>query len=79
MHFGGKYHLLYAEKDNRDRRYDDLRKNGVQATRSRVLNQQLHPMYVEDRRDTEVGRQTGIGNEAYKTLFSVLYTLDWEA
>jgi hypothetical protein len=78
MHGNGRYHLLFANKDNRDRRYRELKANGIREVfRSSVRNQQLHPMYVEDRREGVSEADKGFGNTIYKTYFSVLYTLDW--
>jgi hypothetical protein len=67
---------LFAEKSNRDARYKELQQNSNYAgklKRYTVRGQQIHPMYVEDRKNTPDGRDRGFGNIVYKTYFSVLY------
>jgi hypothetical protein len=38
-----------------------------------VRNQQLHPQYVEDLKQTPAGQDIHFGNTVYKTHFAVLY------
>lgn len=66
---------LYASKENRDKRYKELKAQGRKLRRGRTGPQQIHPQHVEDRRDTPEGRDRGFGNTVYKTFFSNLYTI----
>ena len=77
MHFGGSNHKLFANKENRDQKYYELKRRGITAQRGTTRNQQLHPMYVEDLAETVSQEDRGFGNTIYKTQFAVLYTLDW--
>lgn len=64
---------LFASKVNRDNAW---RAGGKTGRRSSIRNQCIHPMYVEDERNTEAGRDTGFGNTVYKTFFGCLYILE---
>lgn len=66
---------LYASKENRDKRYKELKNQGVKVRRGHTGPQQIHPRYVEDQKDTIAGRDRGFGNTAYQTLFSNLYSI----
>jgi len=68
---------LYAEKFNHDVRAAELQARGYQVRRSSVRNQQLHPMYVEDRKAGLSDMNKGFGNTIYKTFFAVLYEVSW--
>lgn len=59
---------LFAEKVNRDARYERLKEAGHKLKRYTVRNQQLHPQYIEDLKDTPEGRDRGFGNTVYKNL-----------
>lgn len=63
---------LYSKKENRDKAAKELTDAGKTVRKSRVTNQQLHPMYVEDLPDGN----TGFGNTEYRTFHSVLYSLE---
>lgn len=65
-------HRLFADRANRDAAWTA---EGRQGRRSSIRNQQLHPMYVEDRPSGD----TGFGNTDYQTFWSVLYALDYDA
>ena len=69
---------LYQSKQKRDVRANWLRLEGYVVKKYSVRNQQLHPMYVEDLKDTVEGRDRGFGNTVYKTYFAVLYGVRWE-
>ena len=73
-------HLLFADKGNRDAKYASLRKsaNVLEVRRNSIRNQQIHPMYVEDRKDGLSAADCGFGNTIYKTYFPVLYSVEWE-
>ncbi len=61
---------LWSSKEARDAEWIA---RGRQGRRYSVRNQQLHPMYVEDLKDTPEGRDRGFGNTAYQTFHKVLY------
>jgi hypothetical protein len=71
----GEIDELFAEKSNRDERFRALllMHPTTRFGRYSVRNQQLHPMYVEDRKETMAGRDRGFGNTAYQSFFGVLY------
>jgi hypothetical protein len=64
---------LYAERGNRDARYQELKAKGLQLKRYSIRGQQLHPMYVQDRNQRLTEEDRGFGNTVYKTYFAVLY------
>jgi hypothetical protein len=65
--------LLYADKANRDKMAAELNADGYHVKRSSIRNQQLHPMYIEDR----PSGNTGFGNTDYQQTWSVLYSVSW--
>lgn len=68
---------LYAEKANRDRRAKELRVQGFSVRRSSTGPQQIHPMYLEDRKQGLTAEDRGFGNTIYKTYFPNLYEVTW--
>jgi hypothetical protein len=64
---------LYAERGNRDARRRELKALGKTVRCYSMRGQQLHPMYVSDRKNTPAGQDRGFGNTVYKTYFAVLY------
>lgn len=64
---------LWSNKSKRDARARELTRMGKAVKRSRVINQRLHPMYVEDLADGN----TGFGNTDYLTLHHILYKVAW--
>jgi hypothetical protein len=70
--------LLYAEKVNRDTKFAELKKSGIHACRFTTGPQQIHPQYVEDRKQGVSAADKGFGNTLYKTLFGQLYGLEWD-
>lgn len=64
---------LYASKQKRDSRARELIRMGKAVKRSRVLNQQLHPMYVVDLPDGNTAAMNG----DYRTFHSILYKVEW--
>lgn len=74
-----KERLLFASKAKRDFAFTVLRFvfGSTTARRFTTGPQQIHPMYIEDRKDTPEGRDRGFGNNVYKTPFSQLYGLEW--
>lgn len=68
---------LWSKKELRDAEWRRLKAKRIQATRFSTGPQQIHPMYVEDLKDTDAGRQRGFGNTVYKTFFANLYGLEW--
>jgi hypothetical protein len=70
--------LLWSNRELRDAEWRRMKDNGVQARRFVTGPSEMHPMYVEDLRDTPEGRDRGFGNTVYKTLFSKLYGLEWD-
>ena len=69
-------HYTYMNKTNRDNKYKELKRQGLNVYRSSIRNQLLHPMYVIDYPNKDEKNDTGIGNTLYKTHFSVLYTVE---
>ncbi|MHB8503432.1 MAG: hypothetical protein ACYDHE_21120 [Candidatus Acidiferrales bacterium] len=69
----GEIDELYQSKDLRNARYRELKAQGKHVEYYSVRGQRLHPMYVEDLKDTPEGRDTGFGNTVYQALFPVLY------
>lgn len=67
---------LYMKKENRDKRYKELKKEGRIVRRFSDKNQLLHPMYVEDYPNKEIKEDCNIGNSYYKTQFSILYGIE---
>jgi len=67
---------LYMKKENRDKRYKELKKEGRIVRRFSDKNQLLHPMYVEDYPNKEIKEDYNIGNSYYKTQFSILYGIE---
>lgn len=75
--------LLFSTKQLRDSRWQTMsHAERLGHKRFSTGPQQIHPMYVEDQRDTPAGRDTGFGNTVYKTYFANLYGIrpltDWE-
>lgn len=68
----------YADKANRDNRAKELKAQGFFVKRSSSRNQQIHPQYVEDRKAGLSVEDCGFGNIIYKTMFSVLYDVEWD-
>lgn len=68
----------YAERANRDARYKELKAQypGHEIIRSTSRNQELHPMYVEDRKQGLSDADKGFGNTIYRTRFSTLYNVE---
>ena len=64
---------LFSTKTLRDARAADLKRQGLAVKRYRTGPAQLHPMYVEDQKQTDAGRDTGFGNTVYKTFWPKLY------
>ena len=73
--------LLFADKAKRDDKYRELRQSlpAHLVRRGSTGPQQIHPMYVEDRKDTAAGQDRGFGNTVYKTYFKNLYEVEWES
>lgn len=67
---------LYMKKENRDKRYKELKKLGYNVRKTSFRNQLIHPMYVEDFPNKQIKEDTGFGNKWYKTYFSVLYVVE---
>ncbi len=64
----------FMNKANRDRRYRELKAQGVpNLRRYSFRNQLLHPMYVEDWPHEISRADRGFGNTIYKTHFAALY------
>ena len=62
------------KKENRDRRYRELKAEGVpNLRRYSIRNQLLHPMYVEDWPGCLSEHDKACGNTIYKTQFAALY------
>jgi hypothetical protein len=77
---GISHDLMYSDKALRDAKWKEMKEQGAAGLqRYTVRGQRLHPMYVEDLRDTAEGRDIGLGNQAYKAFFGVLYVVEWEA
>lgn len=64
---------LFADKAKRDARAKELKGHGYSVKMYSIRAQQIHPMYVEDLKDTPEGLDRGFGNTVYKTFFAVLY------
>lgn len=59
-------HLLFADKANRDKKFKDLQSHGyTNIKRYTSRNQLLHPNYIEDVPNGNMGD--------YKTIWGVLY------
>jgi len=67
----------FADRAKRDERARELQMQGFEVHRYHSHNQQMHPMYLKDLKDTLEGQDTGFGNAVYKTTFSVIYTVAW--
>lgn len=70
-----RFHEIYMNKENRDRRFKELKEQGHRVRKSSRKNQLLHPQYVKDFEGPEK-EDTGIGNNVYKTYFSTLYIIE---
>lgn len=71
--------LSFASKINRDNKAKELAKQGIKAKRSSFGSAcLLHPMYLEDLKDSVPPDQMGLGNTMYKTFFKNIYHLEWE-
>lgn len=71
--YNNKPSLLFFSKENRDRAYKLLKAEGINCRRSRVLNQQLHPEYIEDFKG-EI--ETGLGNCMYQMFWAKLWSIE---
>lgn len=67
--------LLFADKQNRDERFKALGGAAKGLRRGSIRGQQIHPMYVEDRKAGLTDAECGFGNTIYKTYFPVLYRI----
>lgn len=67
---------IYMKKENRDRRYKELKAAGYDVVRKSYRNQLLHPQYVEDFPNKRIKEDTGLGNAWYKTYFKALYIVE---
>lgn len=77
---------LYCSKDNRDKRYQELKAQGKDVWRSTVSGQLIHPAYLEDYAFNADGtidpvklaiqKDNGLGNTHYKTYFGRLYRVE---
>lgn len=64
---------LFSTKVLRDARAKALKAQGLSVKRYHTGPAQLHPMYVEDQKDTPAGLDTGFGNTVYKMYWPNLY------
>lgn len=70
--------LTFASKIKRDAKAKELAKQGIKAKRSSFGSHVLlHPMYLEDLKDSVPADQMGFGNTMYKTYFKNIYFLEW--
>ena len=67
---------LYAEKANRDKRASELKASGFTVRKSSHRGQQLHPMYIEDRKAGLSQDECGFGNTRYQEMWPVLYQVE---
>lgn len=63
----------YMKKENRDKRYKELKERGYDVKRYSIRGQYLHPMYVKDYPHKLTKEDKGFGNTLYQTYFPVLY------
>jgi len=64
---------IFSTQEARNKRAKQLKAQGYRVKRYSHRNQCLHPMYLEDLKNTPSGRDTGFGNTVYKTFFSAIY------
>ena len=64
---------LFSTRALREARALELKQSGAKIKRYRTGPAQLHPMYVEDQKNTPSGRDSGFGNVVYKTFWPQLY------
>lgn len=63
----------YSDRAKRDARARELSRQGYRVRRYSTRNQLIHPMYLEDLKDTPAAHSI----YAYKTPFAAVYTVEW--
>ena len=66
----------YQDKANRDKRFRELKAQGLNPRRSSHAGQNLHPMYVQDYGHAISAEDKGFGNTLYQTYFAHLYIVE---
>jgi hypothetical protein len=72
-----KKDYLYRSRELRDKKYRELKAQGVKCIRRTTGPSQIHPQYIEDE-DPELRKQTGFGNTVYRTYYARLYGITVE-
>ena len=71
---------LYQSKENRDKRFLELKTQGINLRKCSISNQLLHPQYVADfgvdERTRAIQADNRLGNYHYKTHFPKLYSME---
>ena len=70
-------HENWQNKLARNRRAKELKAEGYTVKMSSFGPAEMHPMYIEDLKNTSDGQDTGFGNVVYKTLFARLYRIEF--
>lgn len=68
--------LHFQNKENRDKKFKELKDSGLNVVKRSISNQQIHPQYVEDFPDLSIKADNGFSNTHYKTHFPKLYSIE---
>lgn len=66
----------YMNKENRDKRFKELKAQGHAVIKRSSSNQLMHPQYIMDYPNKDIQADNGIGNGYYKTHFAKIYKIE---